>query len=232
MTTQTLVPDRAPGGATAVGPAALGGQHPGRRRLTLGELGADLAYLNTGFFLSLLSFLLLVPLFTLGLSTAVLWIGLPILGFTLLTATGFARENRELLRRRGTAVADPVHRRSARRPVLGMLLDPHAWLALLHGTLIALPLRIVTFVVPVTWLAGGLGGVTWFVWGVFLPDDGHSGAGWLLSRLLDVDLSAHAYLVEASTMFVGGALLLATTPLVTRLCATVDDGVARATLGG
>lgn len=232
MTTQTLAPHRPPGGATAVGSATAAGDHPGRGRPSLAGLGADLAYLTTGFFLSLLSFIVLVPLFTLGLSTAVFWIGLPILGFTLLTASGFARENRELLRRRGTPVADPTYRRSPRRPVLGLLLDPHAWLALLHGTLIALPLRITTFVVPVTWLAGGLGGVTWFVWAVFLPDEEYNGLGWLLSRLLDVDLSAHAYLVEASTMFIGGAILLATAPLVTRLCAAVDGGVARATLGG
>lgn len=228
MTQQTLMVDRRPEGApTADDPL---GRRP--RRLSWRSVGPDLVYLTSGFFLTLFSFGLLLPLFVLGLSTAVLWVGLPILGFTLLTATWFARENRELLRRWGNPVGEPAHRWSSRRRVLGMLLDPRAWRELLHGILVALPLRITTFVVPIAWLAGGLGGVTWFVWGLFLPRDEHNGVAWLLVHGAGLDLGSNRYLAEALSMFVAGLILLVTAPLVTRLCARTDASVARVLLGG
>ncbi|MCK0112963.1 sensor domain-containing protein [Ornithinimicrobium sp. F0845] len=221
MTTQTL--SRTPG-PPAVAP-------PLRRVPLLSWRSAanDLAYLTAGFFLTLFSFILLTTLFVIGLSTLVLWIGAPILGFMLLTATGFARENRELLRRWGRPVAEPVYR--GRRP-LSMLADPKAWLETLHGTLVAFPLRITTFSVAITWLAGALGGLTWFLWGHFIPQSEYDGLTWLLVHVAGIDLSSSRYLVESVLMFAAGLLLLVTAPLVTRLCATIDAGVARALLGG
>lgn len=229
MTTQTLRPGRRPAGSRAHGGDRI---DPGDRRLSWRSVGSDLAYLTSGFFLTLFSFVLLLPLFVVGLSTAVLWIGLPILGFTLLTATWFARENRELLRRWGDTVTEPAHRWSARRRLLSMLFDTQAWRELLHGTLIALPLRIATFVVPVVWLAGGLGGVTWFIWGVFLPRDEYNGIAWLLVHGAGLDLGTNRYLAEAVSMFLAGMALLVTAPLVSRVCARVDANVARVLIGG
>lgn len=191
-------------------------------------MGADLAYLTSGFFLTLFSFVLLLTLLTVGVSTLVLWVGAPILGFMLLTATGFARENRELLRRWGDPVTEPRYR--GRRP-LSMLADPTAWLETLHGTLVAFSLRTTTFVVTVSWLASALGGLTWFLWGHFLPQDDYNGLSWLLVQA-GIDLPASEYLVESVLMFAGGGLLLLLAPAVTRVCATVDAGVARALLGG
>ncbi|USQ79982.1 sensor domain-containing protein [Ornithinimicrobium faecis] len=248
MTQQTFTRDRQPTGlpatmpvgsatGSATGPStgdSTGAGHRDRRvaRLSWRSVGPDLAYLTSGFFLSLFSFVLLLTLFVLGVSTAVLWIGLPILGFALLTASWFARENRELLRRWGDPVAEPVHRWSSRRRVLSMLLDAQAWRELLHGTLITLPLRIFTFVVPVSWLAAGLGGVTWFIWGVFLPRDDYNGVAWLLVHGAGLDLGSNRYLAEAGTMFVSGVILLLLAPVVTRLCALADASVARILIGG
>lgn len=201
-------------------------------RLSWRSVGPDLAYLTSGFFLTLFSFVLLVTLFVLGVSTAVLWIGLPILGFTLLIASWFARENRELLRRWGDPVAEPAHRRTPGRWMLSMVTDAQAWRELLHGTLVALPLRITTFVVPVSWLAAGLGGITWFIWGIFLPRDDYDGVAWLLVHGAGLDLGDNRYLVEAGAMFVSGVVLLLLTPLVTRACARADASVARVLVGG
>lgn len=230
MTTQTFLRDRRPTGAHA----SVDSHHDRRvARLSWRSVGPDLAYLTSGFFLSLFSFVLLLTLFVLGVSTLVLWIGLPILGFALLTASWFARENRELLRRWGDPVAEPAHHWSARRRLLSMLLDAQAWRELLHGTLITLPLRIITFVVPVSWLAAGLGAVTWFIWGVFLPrDDDYNGVAWLLVHGAGLDLGGNSYLVEAGAMFVSGVILLLLAPVVTRLCALVDASVARVLIGG
>lgn len=196
------------------------------------SVGPDLAYLASGFVLTLFSFVLLLPLFVLGLSTAVLWVGLPILGFMLLVATWFARENRELLRRWGDPVLEPEYRWTARRRVLSMLLDAQAWRELLHGTLVTFPLRIVTFVVPVAWLGAALGGLTWFVWGIFLPREDYNGLTWLLVEGAGLDLGPNRYLAEAVTMFLSGLVLLVTAPLVARLCAGVDAAVGRVLIGG
>src|SRR5699024_5490969 len=102
MTTQTLA--RVP--RTTTGAAAPAGGWTGPP-LSWRSIGPDLAYLTAGFFVTLVSFILLVTLFTLGVSTLVLWVGAPVLGLMLLTATGFARENRELLRRWGAPVSEP-----------------------------------------------------------------------------------------------------------------------------
>ena len=49
------------------------------RTATWRQIGSDLAYILPGFFVSIASFTALVALFTLGLSTIVIWIGLPVL---------------------------------------------------------------------------------------------------------------------------------------------------------
>lgn len=225
MSSQTITRD-----PQLTGASALGVPSPGRTvaRMTWRSVGTDLAYLTAGFFLSVVSFVLLLTLFTLGAATAVVWVGLPITGFMLLTATGFARENRELLRRWGAPVEEPTYRR---RRVLTMLRDPKAWLETVHGMLVAFPLRLTTFVVSVTWLAGALGGLTWFLWGHFLPQDDDNGLAWLLGTVLDVDITGSWYLWESLTMGLAGLVLLLTAPLVTRLCVRADVTVARALLG-
>lgn len=227
MSTHTITRD-VPRAAPADTVQGLGA---GPRALSWRSLAPDLAYVTSAFFLTLLGFLVLLPLFVLGLGTLVLWIGLPILSLTLLTATGFARENRELLRRWGSPVAEPAYEHGSRR-VIRRLGDPQAWLELLHGTLVALPLRIITFAVPVAWLAGAVGGLTWFLWGVFLPREGSNGPAWLLVEGAGLNLGSNLYLVEAVTMFLSGAVLLVLAPLVTRGCVALDAGVARAMLAG
>ena len=200
-------------------------------RLSWRSLRPDLTYLTSGFFVSLISFIVLTTFFVVGLATLVIWIGAPILAFTLFLATGFARENREQLAAWGVPVADPTYRGRSSR-MLTMLVDPQAWGELLHGTLVAFPLRLATFVVPVSWVAGALGGLTWWVWGRFLPEDEFHGAAWLMERALGLDISANWYVAESIWMFVAGVLLLATAPLVARVCCSLDAAVSRALLGG
>lgn len=228
MTTQTA-PRRGPALPQPTTP------DPGTDRtppLSWRSLGTDLSYLSAGFFLALFSFVLLLPLVVVGASTVILWIGMPILGFTLLVATWFARENREALRRWGLQVPEPVYRTAGRRRLHSMLLDAQAWRDLLHGAVIGFSLRLVTFTLPLTWVAGALGGLTWWIWGVFLPRDEYNGLAWLLVNVAGLDLGSNRYLVEAGAMFVSGLALALTAPLVARVCARFDAGVTRVLVGG
>lgn len=228
MTTQT-VPHHAPA-VTRPASEELGTDRT--PRLSWRSLGPDLGYLTSGFLLTLFGFALLLPLAVVGISTVVLWIGMPILGFTLLVATWFARENREAMRRWGLSIREPAYRASSRGRVLATLLDGQAWRELLHATLISFPLRLVTFIVPLAWVTGALGGLTWWIWGVFLPRDEYNGLAWLLVNVAGLDLGSNSYLAEAGTMFVSGLILLVTAPLVARGCARLDAGVARVLVGG
>lgn len=203
-----------------------------RWRTPLRAVGSDLTYLVAGFALSVASFVLLVTLFALGVGTLIIWVGAPILAIMLVTATGFARENRELLRRWGSPVAEPDYRGRSGRRVLSMLADPQAWVEALHGTFVAFPLRIITFVLSVTWVTTAVGGLTWFAWGHFIPQGEFNGLAWLLVTLTGMEEPTSWYLLEASTSFVVGLVLLVLAPLVTRACVLVDSTIARALIGG
>ena len=121
------------------------------------------------------AFALLVPLTVAGLATVIIWVGLPILVLTLLIASGFAELSRARIRRGGGQVGAPHYRPAGRgvRGALRIIADPRRWLDLAFETLVALPMRLVTFVVAVAWTAVALGGLTyaalhvWDAWTVF-----------------------------------------------------------------
>ncbi|MGC0144070.1 sensor domain-containing protein [Pseudactinotalea sp. Z1732] len=190
-----------------------------------------LAHLLTAFVLSVLGFVLLVPLFALGLATAVTWAGVPILGFTLLLASGFAREGRDLLdRTTGDSFPAPRYRQSATGPVrlVRMVADPQLWRDMTHAVVVALPLRTATVVVAASWLAAGVGGVTSWLWSVFVP--GYQGLASLLLPLLAPQVPFHAHLADSLVHGVLGAVLLLTTPALVRLLVSLDAVSSRALL--
>src|SRR5690625_4920039 len=88
-----------------------------------------------------------------SLGTLIVWVGLPLLLVTLLVAGGFAEVSRARVRRWGGWVPPAAYRpagpgiRGALRP----LTDPRRWLDLAFETVVAFPLRLVTFVITVTW---------------------------------------------------------------------------------
>lgn len=202
-------------------------------RPTWRSLPRDLAYVVSGFFITLIGFVILVPLTVFGIATAVVWIGVPVLGLALLLAGAWARENRALLGRQGTHLPKPAYRSPASglKQIIATISDPQLWKELLHGTLVAFPLRIITFVVSITWVATAAGGVTYFLWAIFLPDE-RQGLGGLLSGLAGVDTGLDPYLLEAAVNFVIGVVFLVTAPWVIRLCTVVDGSIARVFLTG
>lgn len=211
--------------ATASGPPAV---LTSGARSRWGRMGRDLAYLISAFVLSLLGFVLLLPMFVLGVATAVVWIGVPILGFVLILGSAFARESRQLLTRatgRRQSASPYRHGGSGPMRLVRSIADPYLWRELLHAVLIAFPLRLVTFVLGVTWVAVGVGGVTYAIWSPFVP--GNSGLATLLVPIGAPRLNFDPYLADSLTHGVLGLLILLAAPVVTRSLVAIDAAISR-----
>ncbi|WP_254693360.1 sensor domain-containing protein [Streptomyces qinglanensis] len=141
-----------------------------RRR---GRFGREVGYLLSGLPLGIAAFVLMVTGFALGVSTLVLVVGLPVLAGTLSMARFLARVEAE-------QIAAVTGRPLPARPVGAAegagaggsrwkgVADPQAWRDLVHAVL-AFPVRVATFSVTLTWLVGGVGGLTYGLWSWSIP---------------------------------------------------------------
>lgn len=99
----------------------------------------------------------------------------------------------------------------------------HYWLYALHTMIVNYVVSLVTWTLTVVWVSVGLGGVTYWFWGHFLPQGNNS---WFLSRWLfevfgDRNVNWRASGLDFDSLdnlfqFALGILCLATLPLVTR----------------
>lgn len=200
------------------------------RPATWRQIGADLVYILPGFFVSLVSFIVLVTLFSVGISTLIIWIGLPILLCCLGVARWFANINRAMVQRWG-GESPPVHYKARHKNTIGgmfgSLADPQLWKDLIHGTVVSFTFRTASFSVAVTWLAAALGGLTQWFWGRFLPADNMPLAELIgLDRLLGLSPAA----AEGWLGLAYGVLFLLTLPFITRLLAGTDAAMTRGLL--
>ena len=200
------------------------------RPATWQQIGADLAYILPGFFVSLASFTALVTLFSLGISTLVIWVGLPILVACLAAARWFADVNRAALRRRAGHIP-PVHYKDSHKHSIGgmfkNLADPQLWKDFIHGMVVSFAYRTASFCVAVSVLAAALGGVTQWFWLRFLPPDNTP-----LAELIGLDkwLGVSPAAAEGIFGMLYGVLLLALLPFITYLLAAADAAMTRALL--
>ncbi|MEV6245947.1 sensor domain-containing protein [Streptomyces sp. NPDC051742] len=176
----------------------------------------ELGYLLSGLPFGLAAFTAVVTGAVLGMSTLVVWAGLPILAGTLRAARALANVER----RRVTAVTGrplpPYRPRSSGTGWAGTLRavrDPRSWRDLVH-LIVAFPLQVVTFSVALTWTLGGLGELLYATWSWSLPR-GQDNQG--LVELV-FDTSSQAADIGFNTAI--GVFLLATAvPVVRRLAA-------------
>jgi signal transduction histidine kinase len=168
--------------------------------------GRNLAVIIGMFALSLTAFIACTTLFSVGVSLLVLVVGLFILVGCLIVAGWASRMTMALLSYAGIELprthypaAGPGFRGKLRR-----LAYAQSWRDLLH-VLVNFILSIITFSLALTWVFGGLGGVTYWFWSQWLPQP-NQGLPALLgypSRFADITFNS-----------VAGAVLLITTPLM------------------
>ncbi|MGO2644385.1 sensor domain-containing protein [Brevibacterium aurantiacum] len=188
------------------------------------NLGRDAILVLPGFFISLIGFIVLITMFSVSISTIVIWIGALLLPVTLYVATGFANLSRARARQWGAPIAEVVHRPRGRgiSGWFGVMAEGRRWLDLLFEMVFALPIRLFTFSVVIPWFFGALGGITYFFWGRFLPYDNTDlisliAAWWNDTPLVDLGFGA-----EATFQFISGLILLVTFPFVLHAMARLE----------
>jgi signal transduction histidine kinase len=185
--------------------------------------GRNLAVIMGMFAVSLTAFVVCTTLFSLGLGLLVLFVGLFILVACVVVAGWSSRMTMALLGYAGITL--PRTRYPAGGPGLAgklrRLAYAQSWRDLLH-VLINFILSTITFSLALAWVFGGLGGVTYWFWSQWLPQESVSGLAALLGypgRVADVALNS-----------VLGAVLLITTPLMLRGLVRLHGAVAYALL--
>jgi signal transduction histidine kinase len=186
------------------------------------DAGRNFATIMGMFAVALTAFIACTALFSVGVGLLVLVVGLFILVACLIVAGWASRMTMALLNYAGIALprthypaAGPGFRGKLRR-----LAYPQAWRDLLH-VLVNFILSIVTFALALTWVFGGLGGVTYWFWSQWLPqpNDGLPALLGYPSRFADITFNS-----------VAGAVLLITTPLMLRGLVKLHGAVAYALL--
>src|SRR4051794_19737985 len=196
----------------------------------LRRLGVDTQYVLLGFPLGLITVVLCMTGFFLGLGLVVIWIGLPVLTATLFASRGFATVERARIGPvLGRRVPHPYYKRSPEggvlRRTLTPLTDAQSWLDLVHGMFRFIP-STVAFSFVVTWWAAAVGGLTTVLWDWSIP----RGAD-------DVDLPELLGMGDATStrliLYTAIGLVFATTlyPVV-RGAALMEALFARALLSG
>ncbi|WP_233159630.1 sensor domain-containing protein [Pseudonocardia sp. MH-G8] len=184
-------------------------------------------YLLGGLPLCIIAFVIAIAGFALGVSTFVVWLGLPVLAGTLRASRGLAGvERRGAEWATGRSLPPVYYREPKGRGIyrlLSMLADPQSWRDLLHGV-IAFPVRLAMFVIAVTWTVAGLGSLLYITWQWALPSDSENGGlFWLLT-------GSPSRWGEIGVNTVLGAIMVATSPLVVRGLVATRAGLARGLL--
>ena len=203
-------------------PAAAAPGRGHRLRGRLRRLGADYRYVLPGLPLGVLSFAALVALTVASLSTLIIWVGALLMPLTLLLGSAFARLSRWRLRSWGVLPAPVEYLPRGRGPigVVRLMADPRRWLDYVFETVLAFPLRLVTFVFALLWPLLALGLLTQWFWLRFLPAD------------LVPQSPPGTVLTDTRVSVALGILFLVTLPTVIRGLAWSDAFLTNALLGG
>jgi signal transduction histidine kinase len=197
-------------------------------------------YLLVVFVLAMLSLSILAVLFSTSVGLLILVVGLPLAVLTLLIARGFGVADRFLLRLTGLpAIAEPEWNRD-RTDATGFwmtltrpLRNAHYWVYLVHGMVVSPIISIVSFALTTVWLSVGLGGLTYWFWGLFLPRDDRSDqwGQYVADYLPGLFGGWSSGALEVTLYLIAGVVFTATMPWVLGGLARGHHAVAAGMLG-
>jgi signal transduction histidine kinase len=191
----------------------------------IGQLGVDTAYVLVGLPLAIIAFTVVIT----GLTPAGLLITL--LGLPVVVGLSAARGMAEIERARIPAVLNrprahvPYRTRPAGtsgwRSLLTQLGDAQRWLDVAHA-IVRLPVSCFTFSLVVTWWSLALGGLSFPIWGRYIPNDSDNSD---LPELLGFSPAS-----RTPFYVVLGAVVALTLPFVVRFCALLEAWLAQGLL--
>ncbi|MFK4804783.1 sensor histidine kinase [Microbacterium sp. ZW CA_36] len=200
-------------------------------------------YLLAVFVLAMISISVLAPLFWTSVGLLVILIGLPLGVLTLLIARGFGVADRFLLLLTGLPEIEEPEWNRDRSDSTGFWMtltrpirNAHYWLYLVHGMIVSPVISTISFALTTVWLSIGLGGLTYWFWGAFLPRGGSDGADGEWGRFVADYLpwlfgGWSSWAVEVTLYLLAGILFTATMPWVLGGLARGHHAVARGMLG-
>jgi signal transduction histidine kinase len=165
-------------------------------------LGKELGFTLVSLPVVVVSCAVLVTGVSLGVSLAVIYVGIPLLVFTLLAARWFAGLELWRLEKAGRPrviradwSGSPTRAGIGGR-ILHVIADPRYWIQALHGALVNPVLGIVTGCIGVSWLAVAVGGVSYWYWGrwagVAVPDESMTVPAAGLLAIITLPFTLHA----------------------------------------
>ncbi|NYF11077.1 signal transduction histidine kinase [Leifsonia sp. AK011] len=196
----------------------------------------ELAFLFIAFPIALVGFVVTIGLFSSGAGLLAVLVGLLFIIGALYVARGFGTLTLGLLRFAGRPAIEKPEWQDARartgfvgwiRATLG---NGHYWLYLLHTMVVDFVVTTITWSITVTWVAVGLGGISYWFWDGFIPDGDRDFflSQWIIERLGGA--APDPLVAENLFQLILGIIFLVTLPFVTRALTSLHWAVARGML--
>ncbi|MBA2954435.1 sensor histidine kinase [Nocardioides sp. MAH-18] len=218
--TQTMYPDEAMATTFQPVPTARPTKPRGVRRVLV-----ESGYSLSAFPIALVAFIVVLVDLTLGVALSIFIGGVLLIAVGVMVARGFARFERIRLRGMlGRSAPTPTYICAPRdagfwRRQLTPLRDPQSWLDVVWS-LTGLVTGTVAFAVTLAWWAGAAGGLTYWFWQRWLPENPDDTT---LAELIGLGEGQRA---ESWLNLAIGAALLLTLPWVVRLVTTMHASLA------
>ena len=195
-----------------------------QRRGLLGQLGIDTIYVLVGFPLGIIAFTVIITGLSLGGGLLVTLLGIPVLVATVFAARALAELERVRIPavinrpRQGVWYRSRPEGAGFWRSMFGPLGDLQGWLDVAHA-IVRFPVSTFTFVVVITWWSMVLGGLTYPIWGRYIPYEPDN-----------QDLPDLLGFPRTPFYVVLGLVTAITLPFVVRGCALLEAWLARGLL--
>ena len=196
----------------------------------------ELGFLLLSLPLAMIGFSVTMSMFWGGIGTLVtFFIGVVVLIACLYVARGFGTLELVRLRWAGRpAVKRPEW--LPRKPgfwswLRSVLFNGHYWLYLLHTIIVNFVIALFSWVLTITWLSVGLGGVSYWFWIRFVTGGKRHPVDWVIQFFGGQPSLVDLQVANDLMFLVLGIIMLATLPFLTRGLVLMSDGIAHGMLG-